>query len=165
VKSARVEPLMKPHRHARNSVKKFGGVPEDYLDIHNFMDVSKSAHADMRHRAVFHNSLGPYVVERVFGMPLAMLDKMAEKFDWSDEEKLAVLELLKEAKTDRACTMVNSDDMRVSVRDVAEQHVIEDLGRIPSLSNWLDNMPMQAWYGGPRNRTSKPKFIPFANED
>jgi len=156
---------MKPHRHARNSVKKYGGVEEDYLDIHNFMDVSKSAHADMRHRAIFHNSLGPYVVERVFGMPLAMLDKTAEKFGWSDEEKLAVLELLKEAKTDRACTMVNNDGVRVSVRDVAEQHVIEDLGRIPSLSNWLDNMTMQPWYGGPKDRTVKPKFIPFANED
>jgi len=31
---------MKPHRHARNSVKKFGGSEEDYLDIHNFMNVS-----------------------------------------------------------------------------------------------------------------------------
>jgi len=156
---------MKPHRHARNSVKKFGGSEEDYLDIHNFMDVSKSAHADMRHRAIFHNSLGPYVVERVFGMPLKMLDELAEKFDWSDEEKLAIVELLKEAKTDRACTMVNSDGIRVSVRDVAEQHVIEDLGRIPSLSNWLDNMAMQPWFGGPRHRKTRAQFIPFANED
>jgi len=94
-----------------------------------------------------------------------MLDTMAEKFDWSDEEKLAVIELLKEAKTDRACTMVNSDDRHVSVRDVAEQHVIEDLGRIPSLSNWLDNMTFQQWFGGPKDRTVKAKFIPFANAD
>lgn len=43
---------MKPWRHARNSARKFGGMPEDYIEIHNFMDVSKSAHADVRHRAV-----------------------------------------------------------------------------------------------------------------
>jgi len=156
---------MKPFRHARNSAKKWGGEPEDYLDIHNFMDVSKSAHADVRHRAVFHNALGPYVVERVFGMPLAKLDTLAEKFGWGDDEKMAVLDLLREAKTDRACTMINSDGARVSVRDVAEQHVIEDLGRIPSLSDWFNHMSMQTWFGGPRSRASQPTFIPFANED
>jgi hypothetical protein len=157
---------VKPYRHARNSVKKYGGEPEDYLPIHNFMDVSKSAFADMRHRAIFHNSLGPYVVERVFGMPLTKLDQAAEKFDWSEDEKAAVMGLLREAKTENACSMINSDGARVQVRDVAEDHVIEDLGRIPPLADWLKNMQMQTWYGGPRVRTAtKTGLIPFANED
>jgi hypothetical protein len=159
---------MKPFRHARNSVKKWGGQVADYLEIHNFMDLSKSAHADVRHRAIFHNSLGPYIVERVFGIPYAKFEELAERFDWSDEEKVAVMDLLKEAKTERATSMINSDGVRVQVRDVAEEHVIEDLGRIPPLSDWLKNMTMQTWFGGPKSHAAAKggsKFIPFQSAD
>lgn len=58
---------MKPFVHSDLSAKKFGGKPEDYSDIHNFMDVSKFALADVRHRAIFHNTLGPFVMEQIFG--------------------------------------------------------------------------------------------------
>jgi hypothetical protein len=34
-------------------------------------------------------------------------------------------------------TIVNSDGRVVPVRYIGERHVIEDLGRIPSLSDWL----------------------------
>lgn len=159
---------MKPYRHARNSVRQWGGKPEDYLDIHNFMDISKTTHADMRHRAIFHNSLGPYVVERVFGIPFNKLDELSEKFDWTDEEKLAVMGLLNEAKTDRAPSMLNSEGVRVQVRDVAEQHVLEDLGRIPSVTDWVGNMTMQQWFGGPRQgeRGRPPsQHIPWDDKD
>jgi hypothetical protein len=155
---------MKPFRHARNSVKRWGGQPEDYLEIHNFMDLSKSAHADMRHRAIFHNSLGPYVVERVFGIPFSKLDELSKRFGWGSEEREAVLDLLREAKSERATSMLNSDGVRVQVRDVAEQHILEDLGRIPSLSHWLDNMQMQTWFGGPR--VCRPSGVtPFSNNE
>lgn len=43
----------------------------------------------------------------------------------------------------------NSAGKVVQVRDVGEQHVIEDLGRIPSLDECMKNMPMEAWFGGP----------------
>ena len=33
------------------------------------------------------------------------------------------------------------DGREVFVRDIAEQHVLEDLGHIPSLSDWLREMP------------------------
>ena len=36
------------------------------------------------------------------------------------------------------------------MRDVAEQHVLEDLGWIPSLSDWLREMPPQPWMAGAR---------------
>lgn len=104
---------MKPHVHALNSVKKWGGKPEDYQAIHDLLDLPKSAHPDMRHRAILHNSLGPFLVEKVFGV-----------------------------------TITNSDGRVVSVRDIAEQHIIEDMGRIPTVSDYLNDMPFYDWLGG-----------------
>ena len=52
--------------------------------------------------------------------------------------------------------LTNSDGKIVQVRDVAEDHVLEDLGKIPSLDDWLKNMPIEAWMGGP---SRKHKFI------
>jgi len=49
---------MKPHLHARLSVKKHGGKLEDYLAIHEFIDSSKVAVADVRHRAMLHSAWG-----------------------------------------------------------------------------------------------------------
>ena len=43
----------------------------------------------------------------------------------------------------------NSEGKVVQVRDVGEQHVLEDLGRIPSLDECFRNLPMEAWMGGP----------------
>ena len=60
--------MSKPHVHARSSAKKFGGELDDYLEIHEFMDSSKSAIADNRHRALTHNSwFIQNVLTRVFG--------------------------------------------------------------------------------------------------
>jgi hypothetical protein len=105
---------VKPAIHAKNSANKYGGSPEDYMPIHDFMDSSKSAHASMRHRAVLHNAFGIYVAERVFGHEIT-----------------------------------NSDGRVVQVRDIAEDHVIEDMGTIPSLDEWLKEMPLKTWMGGP----------------
>ena len=35
--------MSKPIYHARSSARLFGGTPEDYLPIHDFMDISKGA--------------------------------------------------------------------------------------------------------------------------
>ena len=51
--------------------------------------------------------------------------------------------------------LTNSDGRQVFVRDVAEQHVLEDLGFIPSLSDWLKEMPAQPWMAGQRKLTVK----------
>lgn len=51
-----------------SSAKKYGGVAEDYIDIHDFMDSSKAALPDNRHRALTHNSwFISVVIEKVFG--------------------------------------------------------------------------------------------------
>ncbi|MGN6108970.1 MAG: DUF6915 family protein, partial [Kofleriaceae bacterium] len=104
---------MKPFLHARGSASRWGGKPEDYIEIHDFIDSSKAAMPDMRHRAALHNAFGCFLVERVFGR-----------------------------------TIVNSDGREVSTRDVAESHIIEDMGFLPSLEDWLDELPLSKWHGG-----------------
>lgn len=59
---------MTPEIHAGFSVKRYGGRKEDYIAIHQFLDGSKSAHPDLRHRAATHNSWFVIcVLPRVFG--------------------------------------------------------------------------------------------------
>jgi hypothetical protein len=48
--------LSKPIIHAKSSAKKYGGTPEDYLGIHTFMDESKGALGDNRHRVLTHQA-------------------------------------------------------------------------------------------------------------
>lgn len=45
-------------------------------------------------------------------------------------------------------TITNSDGRKVPTRDVGEAHVIEDMGFIPSLEDWLADLPLQPWHGG-----------------
>ena len=46
-------------------------------------------------------------------------------------------------------TIINSDGREIGVKQIAEQHIIEDLGRIPSLDEWLKEMPLKEWMGRP----------------
>lgn len=43
----------------------------------------------------------------------------------------------------------NSDGKIVQVRDVAEQHVLDDLGTIPSVDKCFASMTIEPWMGGP----------------
>lgn len=56
-----------PYMHSENSVKIWGGVSEDYLKIHDWLDATKETFADFRHRALRHHSQGIFEAERVFG--------------------------------------------------------------------------------------------------
>lgn len=104
---------MKPYQHAKGSVRKWGGKPEDYMPIHDFIDSSKAHVPDMRHRAILHSSFGIFITERVFGT-----------------------------------NITNSEGKLVSVRDIAEWHIIEDMGRIPTVQDYLEGMPFYPWLGG-----------------
>jgi hypothetical protein len=46
--------------------------------------------------------------------------------------------------------IVNSDGKRVPVRYVGEQHVREDLGRIPTAQDWLLQIKPERWMYGQR---------------
>jgi hypothetical protein len=104
---------MKPHLHANASVRRYGGVPEDYQDIHDWFDQTKAHVPDMRHRAILHSSFGIYLAEQVFGI-----------------------------------TRKNSDGKIYSVRDVGENHVLEDLQTIPTVQDYLKHMTLEPWMGG-----------------
>lgn len=57
-----------PYQHALNSVQKYGGIPDDYLAIHQWFDASKAHLALPSHRAVRHHSAGIFEAETVFGV-------------------------------------------------------------------------------------------------
>lgn len=133
--------MAKPYIHATSSARKFGGVPEDYIEIHNLLDSSKGTIADSRHRALTHTAwfVGT-ILEKIFGV-----------------------------------TITNSDQKKISVRDIGEQHVLEDFGGrfIPSAQDYLENMEVEEWMVAgrgkvpsssakletrPRNTTSREDF-------
>lgn len=66
--------MSKPYVHALSSVKKWGGKPEDYLPIHDLMDSSKAVIADVRHRALTHNTWFIFILERIFGTNIVNAD-------------------------------------------------------------------------------------------
>ena len=44
-------------------------------------------------------------------------------------------------------TITNSDGKVVPVRFIGERHLMEDFGRIPSLNDWLLELPLKPWMG------------------
>lgn len=117
---------MKPYLHGRIHAKKYGGVPDDYADIDDFIDSSKVAVPDVRHRAILHSAFGCMLVEKMFGR-----------------------------------TRINSDGKEYSTRDVAEDHVLQDLGFIPTMEQYLNNMTVQPWMSGTEKKNARcaNKFI------
>lgn len=59
------------------------------------------------------------------------------------------------------CTQVfgkvikNSTGKEVVVKEIAEQHVLDDLGRIPNPSDYINNMNLAAWMGGKKRKTKR----------
>lgn len=117
---------MKPWIHAQNSAKKWGGIPEDYFEIHDLMDCSKGAFPTNAHRALTHNG-------------------------WF------IKEVLERIKFSNSCApignsfpfIINSDKKQVSVRDIGEQHILEDFGMkfLPSAQDYLQEINYQPWMG------------------
>lgn len=62
-------------------------------------------------------------------------------------------------------TITNSDGKKVCVRDLGEDHVIEDLGFIPTMERWLKHLPKEEWMFGSRRRASAPRVISYEEED
>lgn len=103
------------YHHSLSTVRKWGGSTDDYLAIHEWLDASKMAMADHRHRALRHHSLGVFWCEERFGV-----------------------------------TITNSNGVEIPVRLIAEQHIKEDLGFIPSVEDWLKDIPGKFWMTGRR---------------
>jgi hypothetical protein len=59
---------MHPIIHAKSSAKKFGGTWEEYINIHNWFDETKSWYGHSNHRMFRHHSEGIFEMEKIFGM-------------------------------------------------------------------------------------------------
>ena len=105
--------MSNPLVHAERAAQKWGGVPEDYLPVHQFFDSTKAHVPDNRHRLILHNSFGIAVAEQVFGLAIT-----------------------------------NADGRRVFVREIGQQHVLEDLGMIPTLGECLQEVRVRPWMAG-----------------
>jgi hypothetical protein len=68
---------MHPCHHAATCVKRWGGKPEDYQAIHDWLDGTKEMFADFRHRALRHHSQGIFEAERLFGHEITNSDGKA----------------------------------------------------------------------------------------
>lgn len=102
--------MANPYHHAVSSSRKWGGEPDDYLEIHQWFDASKAFLADFRHRALRHHAEGIFLMESIFG-----------------------------------ATLTNSNGREIPTRWVGEQHVIEDMGKIPTAADWLTCIQPEPW--------------------
>lgn len=63
-----------PYDHARSSVKKWGGIVEDYLHIHEWFDETKAWIGHSKHRMFRHHSEGIFECEKRFGLYITNSD-------------------------------------------------------------------------------------------
>lgn len=108
--------------HAQSAARKWGSTPEDYLPIEEFIDSSKQVIGDVRHRSLYHHTLGCYLAERIFGKTLTVGRK------------------------------------QVPVRLIAERHILEDLGWLPSPADYINGMVIKPWMSG-----SQRKEVPLSH--
>jgi hypothetical protein len=109
---------MNSWHHAQSAAKKWGGVPEDYIDIEEFIDSSKKIIGDIRHRSLYHHTVGVWVCQQIFGRTI----KVGER------------------------------GIEVPVRLIAERHVLEDLGWLPSPADYIKGMPIEPWMSGSQRK-------------
>lgn len=138
--------MSKPYLHSVSSAKQRGGTPEDYIEIHNFLDSSKSAFPDNRHRVLTHTSWfigadGP--LERAFG-PEIRFPRVGQESEYQGLQR-DIDALQREIDYLRALQRKHA--VCVSVRDIGEQHCLEDFQHkfIPSAGDYLEHMEFQEW--------------------
>ena len=99
-----------PYYHAVSTAKRFGGLADDYLQLHEWFDRGKASQPDFKHRALSHHAQGIFDATQVFGL-----------------------------------TLTNSKGVKVPVRLIGEQHVMEDLGFIPTFQDWMELLKGKRW--------------------
>jgi hypothetical protein len=116
-----------PHIHAISSAKRYGGVMDDYMDIHVKMDCSKGYFPDNRHRVLTHT---------MFWIKEVMVPLFGQ-------------------------VMTNSEGRIVSVKDVCEQHILEDYRQkfIPTPQDFIQNMEFREWMQNGRSVPSSAALL------
>lgn len=107
---------MNSYYHAQSAARYWGGKPEDYQPIEDFIDSSKRIVGDFRHRAIYHHTEGTFLCERIFGKTITVAKK--------------------------------HNTIEVPVRLIAERHIIEDLGWLPTPADYIKSMGREPWMSG-----------------
>lgn len=113
---------MNSWNHAQSAARKWGGKPEDYIEIEEFIDSSKRLIGDVRHRSLYHHTEGIWLCQRLFGRVLEIPRKSGDGV------------------------------IQVPVRLIAEQHILEDLGWLPGPADYIDGMPIKPWMSGSQRK-------------
>lgn len=111
---------MNSWNHAQSAARKWGGRPEDYIDVEEFIDSSKRIIGDVRHRSLYHHTEGVWLCQRIFGR---------------------VITIQREHGT-----------VDIPVRLIAERHILEDLGWLPSPADYINGMPIHTWMSGSQRK-------------
>ena len=143
--------MANPYHHALSSVKKWGGVVEDYIALHTWFDQSKEHLAAPQHRALRHHTQGIFEAEHYFGhtITLSTCAKCGEPIAghngrWHEDAARA-----------RGQTPHDPQPKLIPTRWIGEQHVIEDLGFIPTVADWLEKIEMEPWMAMGARRLSQ----------
>lgn len=62
--------MSNPYYHAISSAKCFGGIPEDYIELHEWFDRGKASQPDFKHRCLSHHAQGIFDATQVFGLTI-----------------------------------------------------------------------------------------------
>ena len=142
-----------PYHHAVSSVKKWGGMVEDYQPVHDWFDETKALLADFRHRALRHHAEGIFMCEQVFGTTISLstcgrCGRTQEEHDeWvcpghepGPNEPMGI-----SVYCDDSCGCPQFKAKVIPVRWIGEQHVTEDMGFIPEAAQWLKRISAEPW--------------------
>lgn len=113
---------MNSWNHAQSAARKWGGTPQDYIEIEEFIDSSKVSLGDVRHRSLYHHTEGVWLCQRIFGRTITVTKKNGH------------------------------GTVEVPVRLIAERHIQEDLGWLPSPADYLKNTPVEKWMSGSQRK-------------
>jgi len=115
---------MNSWHHAVSAARKWGGSPEDYIAIEEFIDSSKKIIGDVRHRAIYHHTEGVWLCQQIFGRTRTVAKKNGH------------------------------GTVEVPVRLIAERHILEDLGWLPSPADYLTRIDIlqNDWMSGGKRK-------------
>jgi hypothetical protein len=75
-----------PYHHSLSSIRKWGGLPEEYQRIHDWFDESKMLVADFRHRALRHHAEGVFMAQTIFGLTVTLSTGRVIPTRWIGEQ-------------------------------------------------------------------------------
>lgn len=102
------------HYHSVSSCNAFGGKPEDYHELHRWLDRGRAGTDRLLHRMLAHHTQGIADAVALFGD-----------------------------------TITNSQGRQVPTSLLAHQHVVEDLGFVPTLEHYLELLHCPRWASKP----------------